>query len=98
MYLMGSTRCGISAKQVQRELALRTRPHGACSSRSVRFFRGRYSSWRDRQGRVDETYSGVKRKGHGRPMRGDKKMTPVVGIGQRNGRVVCLRSPKDATA
>ena len=30
MYLMTSTRCGISAKQLERELGVPTRPRGAC--------------------------------------------------------------------
>jgi len=38
---------------------------------------------------MDETYMGGKRKsGRGRPMRGDKVKTPVVGIAERRGRVV----------
>jgi transposase len=86
MYLMGSTRCGISAKQVQRET-------GVTYKTAWRIFRQIRSllSEGDLQlegptVEVDETYmGGVRKYGTGRPMRGDKKKTPVVGIVQRRG-------------
>lgn len=89
MYLMGSTRCGISAKQVQRET-------GVTYKTAWRIFRQVRSLLSDGDLQlegptveVDETYIGGKRKGsRGRPMRGDKKLIPVVGIVQRNGRAV----------
>jgi hypothetical protein len=38
---------------------------------------------------IDETYyGGVRKGGVGRPMRGDKEKTPVVGVFERKGRVV----------
>jgi transposase len=86
MYLMGSTRCGISAKQVQRET-------GVTYKTAWRMFRNIRSLLSDGDLQlegptveVDETYIGGKRKGRsGRPMAGDRKKTPVVGIVQRNG-------------
>jgi transposase len=43
---------------------------------------------------IDEAYMGGKRKnGKGRPMRGDRKKTPVVGIVERGGRVVAKVIP-----
>ena len=43
---------------------------------------------------IDETYvGGVRKYGTGRPMRGDKKKTPVVGIVQRGGKVVARVIP-----
>ena len=43
---------------------------------------------------VDETYyGGVRKYGTGRPMRGDKQKTPIVGIVQRKGCVVAKTAP-----
>jgi transposase-like protein len=96
MYLMASTRCGISAKQIQRET-------GVTYKTAWRMFRQIRSllSETDMQlegsaVEMDEMYYGGKRKGgSGRPMRGDKKKTPVVGIVERGGkgRVVAKAIP-----
>ncbi|MFZ3262914.1 MAG: IS1595 family transposase [Terriglobales bacterium] len=103
MYLMASTRCGISAKQIQRET-------GVTYKTAWRMFRQIRSllSETDMQlegsaVEMDETYYGGTRKGKfGRPMRGDKKKSPVIGIverstGTRIGRVKALATP-DVTA
>ncbi len=103
MYLMASTRCGISAKQIQRET-------GVTYKTAWRMFRQIRSllSETDMQlegsaVEMDETYYGGTRKGqHGRPMRGDKKKSPVIGIVERStekrvGRVKALATP-DVTA
>ncbi|MFZ0798755.1 MAG: IS1595 family transposase [Terriglobales bacterium] len=103
MYLMASTRCGISAKQIQRET-------GVTYKTAWRMFRQIRSllSETDMQlegsaVEMDETYYGGTRKGqHGRPMRGDKKKSPVIGIVERStekriGRVKALSTP-DVTA
>jgi transposase len=97
MYLMGSTRCGISAKQIQRET-------GVTYKTAWRMFRNIRSllSEGDLQlegptVEVDETYyGGVRKWERGRPMRGDKKKTPVVAIVQRKGKVVA-KAVKDVT-
>ena len=89
MYLMGSTRCGISAKQIQRET-------GVTYKTAWRMFKQVRSllSEGDLQlegptVEVDETYyGGVRKYGTGRPMRGDKKKTPIVGIVQRRGMAI----------
>jgi len=94
MYLMGSTRCGISAKQVQRET-------GVTYKTAWRMFRQIRSllSEGDMQlegptVEVDETYvGGVRKYGRGRPMRGDKKQIPVVAIVQRHGKVMAKTIP-----
>jgi transposase len=96
MYLMASTRCGISAKQIQRET-------GVTYKTAWRMFRQIRSllSETDMQlegsaVEMDEMYYGGKRKGGtGRPMRGDKKKSPVVGIVERGGkgRVVAKATP-----
>lgn len=98
MYLMASTRCGISAKQIQRET-------GVTYKTAWRMFKQIRSLLSDcdmqlegEAVEVDETYMGGKRKyGTGRPMRGDKVKTPVLGIVERRGRVVALAIP-DTTA
>jgi len=98
MYLMASTRCGISAKQIQRET-------GVTYKTAWRMFRQIRSllSETDMQlegeaVEVDEMYYGGKRKGGtGRPMRGDKTKTPVVGMVERKGRVIAKAIP-DVTA
>jgi transposase len=98
MYLMASTRCGISAKQIQRET-------GVTYKTAWRMFRQIRSllSETDMQlegsaVEIDEMYFGGKRKGGtGRPMRGDKVKSPVLGMVERKGRVVALTVP-DTTA
>src|SRR5271166_4383536 len=100
MYLMASTRCGISAKQIQRET-------GVTYKTAWRMFRQIRSllSEPDMQlegslVEMDETYfGGVRKYGTGRPMRGDQKKTPIVGMVERKGRVVAIAAPdvKDST-
>jgi len=97
MYLMASTRCGISAKQIQRET-------GVTYKTAWRMFRQIRSllSEDDIQlegptVEMDETYMGGKRKGvRGRPPAGDMKKKCVVGMVERKGRVVALVA-NDAT-
>jgi transposase len=99
MYQMGSTRCGISAKQIQRET-------GVTYKTAWRMFRQIRSLLNDddkMEGpttvEMDEMYFGGRRKqGRGRPMRGDKQMTPVIGIMERStdkrlGRVKAVATP-----
>ena len=95
IYLMASTRCGISAKQIERET-------GVTYKTAWRIFNKIRELLQDDSGPVggsvemDETYFGGRRKGsRGRPGRGDKKKTPIVGIVQRKGRVVA-RTTEDA--
>src|ERR1700726_1270500 len=94
MYLMGSTRCGISAKQIQRET-------GVTYKTAWRMFKQIRSLLSDGDLRlegptveVDETYvGGVRKYGRGRPMRGDKTKTPVVAVVQRHGKVLARIIP-----
>ncbi len=101
MYLMGSTRCGISAKQIQRET-------GVTYKTAWRMFR-QIRSLLSEDGlqlegstiEMDEMYHGGKRRGgQGRPSYGSHKVA-VVGMVERNregriGRVVARVAP-DAT-
>jgi transposase-like protein len=90
MYLMGSTRCGISAKQIQRETGVTYKT----AWRMFRQIRSLLSEDVQLEGssvEMDETYFGGRRKNRsGRPMRGDKKKTPIVGAVARGGKVVAL--------
>jgi transposase len=95
MYLMGSTRCGISAKQIQRET-------GVTYKTAWRMFKQIRSLLSEQDLKlmgptveIDETYVGGKRKHgqKGRPPRGDKTKTPVIGIVERNGKVVAKVIP-----
>ncbi|HEV3482989.1 MAG TPA: IS1595 family transposase [Candidatus Acidoferrales bacterium] len=100
MYLMGSTRCGISAKQIQRETGVTYKT----AWRMFRQIRSLLAEDGDMQlegptVEVDETYvGGVRKYGRGRPMRGDKVKTPVVAIVQRNGGKVVAKTVPDATS
>jgi len=93
-YLMGSTRCGISAKQIQRET-------GVTYKTAWRMFRQIRTLMADDDMQlegptveIDETYyGGVRKYGTGRPMRGDKTKIPVVAIVQRGGKVVARVIP-----
>jgi transposase-like protein len=93
MYLMGSTRCGISAKQVQRETGVTYKT----AWRMFRQIRSLLSEELQLEGstvEMDETYyGGIRKYGTGRPMRGDKKKTPIVAMVERNGRVVAKAAP-----
>src|SRR6266567_1586931 len=93
MYLMSSTRCGISAKQIQRETGVTYKT----AWRMFRQIRTLMSEDLQLEGptvEMDETYyGGVRKHGTGRPMRGDKQKTPIVGIVQRKGCVVAKAAP-----
>jgi len=87
---MGSTRCGISAKQIEREV-------GVTYKTAWRMFRQIRSMLNDENAtplggkqspgvEMDEAYFGGRRKGsRGRPMAGDKNKVPVVGMVERKG-------------
>jgi len=105
IYLMAQTRCGISAKQIERETGVTYK----CAWRMFKQIRsmladepltgpGMFSGKMTRKIEVDEAYFGGRRKGGaGRPMRGDRggKVT-VIGMAQRQGRVKAVLAD-DAT-
>jgi transposase len=94
MFLMTSTRCGISAKQMERELGTNYKT----AARMMRLIRGDLmeQDLTPMTGPVeaDETYIGGKRKGTppGRPGPGSHKAT-VFGVVQRGGRVIAVTVP-----
>ena len=92
MYLMGSTRCGISAKQIQRET-------GVTYKTAWRMFKQirklmsedlRLGGAGSHGVEMDEMYHGGRRKNEsGRMLRGDKgNKTMVLGVVEREGRIV----------
>src|SRR5258707_5576913 len=95
MYLMASTRCGISAKQLEREL-------GVTYKTAWRMFKQIRSMLAENRGpltgevEIDETYIGGKKrmsegkKGRGR---GTPGKVPVLGIIQRQGSAVVNALP-----
>jgi transposase len=96
IFLMASTRCGISAKQLEREI-------GVSNKTALRMFRQIRTLLHEdvemlgRQVEIDETYVGGKQRGApGRPLAESKK-TPVVGMVERGGRVL-TRVVADAKA
>ena len=92
MYIMASTRCGISAKQLEREIGVTYK----CAWRMFNLIRNQLMTQDENltlAGRVevDETYMGGRRKGQtGRPGGGDLKKVPVFGMVERRGQVVAL--------
>jgi transposase len=98
MYLMGSTRCGISAKQIQRETGV-TYKTAWRMFRQIRSLLSEPDMQLEGDGvEVDEMYYGGHRKNStGRLMRGDKGgKTIVLGAVERKGRVVA-RTATDTT-
>jgi transposase len=88
MYLMGSTRCGVSAKQIQRETGV-TYKTAWRMFKQIRTLMSEDIQLEGSSVEIDEMYHGGKRKnGTGRPMVGDKTKTPVLGMVERRGRVV----------
>ncbi|MGB9458272.1 MAG: IS1595 family transposase [Bryobacteraceae bacterium] len=93
MYQMGSTKCGISAKQIQRETGV-TYKTAWRIFKQIRTLMSEDINLEGSPVEIDEMYAGGRRKnGTGRPMRGDKTKTPVMGMVERKGRVVARTIP-----
>lgn len=97
MYLMGSTRCGISAKQVQRETGVTYK----CAWRMFHQIRKLMAEDLALGGsgagvEMDEMYHGGRRKNEGgRKLAGNKgKLTIVTGMVERKGRIVARVTPQ----
>ena len=100
MYLMTSTRCGISAKQLERELGVTYKT----AWRMANLIRNELMTQDDEpfsgEVEMDETYIGGRRRGtkRGRPSE-DSHKVPVFGMVQRSGQVaaVAVRNVKTKT-
>lgn len=108
MFQMGSTKCGISAKQIQRETGV-TYKTAWRMFKQIRSLMSDEISLEGEAVEMDETYFGGKRKGgkwardkrvvRGRPPAGDSKKTPIVGIVERQGQGrVVARTTRDVKA
>ena len=102
IYLMASTRCGISAKQIERET-------GVTYKTAWRMFKQIRMLLQDDAPEqvgglveMDETYFGGRRRAAkrtdgrsnaGRPGPNDPQKTPIIGIVERNGRVIARTAP-----
>lgn len=97
MYLMGSTRCGVSAKQIQREIGV-TYKTAWRMFKQIRTLMSEDITLEGSSVEMDETYVGGKRRNgrRGRPALGDSKQTCVVGAVERKGRVIAIAAT-DAT-
>jgi len=95
MYLMASTRCGISAKQLERELGVTYKTAWRMAYLIRKQLMADDGVPMSGPVEADETYVGGKRRGAiGRGV--DK--TPVFGIAQRQGRVMAVTVPNVARA
>lgn len=90
MYLMASTRCGVSAKQIEREIGV-TYKTAWRMYKQIRSMLGEDYLLGGSSVEVDETYIGGKR--HGKRGRGAEGKSVVVGAAQRGGKVVIRKVP-----
>ncbi len=90
LYLMSSTRCGISAKQLERELGVTYKTAWRIFNK-IRSLLGEEIERLSGEVEIDETYMGGRRRGgkRGRPGK-DSHKTPVFGIVERGGKVAAL--------
>ena len=85
IYLMASTRCGISAKQVEREVGVSYKTAWRMC-RQIRKMLAEEQELLGDEVEVDETYYGGKRRG-GKRGRGAEGKSVVVGVVERRGRI-----------
>ncbi len=90
LYLMSSTRCGISAKQLERELGVTYKTAWRMFNK-IRSLLGEEIERLSGEVEADETYMGGRRRGGkvGRPGK-DSHKTPVFGLVERGGKVAAL--------
>jgi transposase-like protein len=91
MYLMSATRCGISAKQIQRETGV-TYKTAWRMFKQIRTLMSEEVSLEGEAVEMDETYVGGKRRKGSKRGRGGEHKSCVVGAIERGGRVVAIVS------
>jgi transposase-like protein len=94
MYLMSATRCGISAKQIQRETGV-TYKTAWRMFKKIRTLMSEDVSLEGEAVEIDETYVGPRRQRgakRGRPSAHDGRKACVVGAVERGGKVVAIVS------
>jgi transposase len=91
MYLMSATRCGISAKQIQRETGV-TYKTAWRMFKQIRTLMSEDVSLEGEAVEIDETYVGGKRRRGSKRGRGGEHKACVVGAAERDGKVVALVS------
>jgi len=99
IFLMSSTRCGMAAKQLEREIGVTYKT----AHRMFKLIRSMLAEEEDGTPdfggggvpvEADETYIGARRRGKpGRPAEGDPVKTPVFAMVERNGRVRAMIVP-----
>lgn len=94
IFLMSQTRCGISAKQLERELGVTYKTAWRMANKIRSMLQDEDDEQLSGTVEVDETYVGGRRKGtkRGRPSV-DSHKTAVLGIVQREGQVVAKTVP-----
>jgi transposase len=85
IFLMSSTRCGISAKQIERETGV-TYKTAWRMFHQIRSLLNEDTNLLTGEVEIDETYIGGKK--HGTRGRGAEGKTPVIGAAQRKGKVI----------
>jgi transposase len=96
-FLMTSTRCGISAKQLERELGVTYKTAWRMAHLIRHDLMNQDDTRLEGPVEVDETYVGGRRRGvTGRPSGFDKQKTPVLGMVERRGKVVAMTVPNVA--
>lgn len=93
IYLMSSTRCGISAKQLEREIGVTYKTAHRMFKQIRKLLEDDSVTNLNGTVEIDETYVGGWRRGaQGRPSSGSNK-TPVLGMVERKGRIVAKTIP-----
>ena len=95
MYLMSATRCGISAKQIQRETGV-TYKTAWRMFKQIRTLMSEDVSLEGEAVEMDETYVGGRKRRGSKRGRGGEHKTCVVGAVERGGKVIALTA-NDAT-
>jgi len=90
IYLISATRCGISARQLQRELNVTYKTAWRMFHKIREMLRQQHTK-SDGIFEIDETYVGGKRTGTGKVGRGALDKTIIFGITQRDGKLVAKK-------